>query len=253
MAKNRFMGAGRITRSFEHSSTNGRTFYNVSVAFPDPGRTREDGTPFTYNIPVNVSGPLADRIGAKLQEGAKVLVEGSFEPSQKDGKRFYSVNANDFAFMDAGTMNHIVVQGRLTRDPEMRTTQSGTGVASASVAVDRNYRDKAGEWQTVTSFIDVTAWRSVADQLAPFKKGDAVWIVGKLTSRKYTDRNGTDHYPVEITADTVLSGGTGRYNQTGAAPADTGKASGPAPAPAAGGDDGFFDGFGEYDEELPFD
>lgn len=254
MAKNKIFTTGTIAKFFENNY-NGRTFYNVSVQAPDPSRSREDGTPFTYTIPVNVSGPLAERIGGKLKEGAKVLVEGSFEPYQKDGKRYYSVSANDFTFMDAGIMNHIVVQGRLTRDPELRHTQSGTGVASASVAVDRNYRDRNGEWQTVTSFIDVTAWAGLSETLSGFRKGNAIWIIGKLTSRKYTDKEGKDHYPVEVTAEAVLSGGTGKYNQSAGATgaAASGNASGPAPASDPGDAYGGFDGFSEYDEDLPFD
>lgn len=259
MAKNRTILSGTINRVFEHAGSNGRTFYSVTVAVPDPARNREDGTPFTYNINVNVSGPLAERIAPKLAQGMKVCVEGTFEPTQKEGgKRFYTVNANDFAFMDAGIMNQITIYGRLTRDPELRHTQSGTGVTSASVAVDRNYRDKNGEWQAVTSFIDVTAWAGLSEALEKFRKGNAIWVTGRLTSRKYTDKEGVDRYPVEITADTVLSGGTGKYNATADGTAAPAKDPGPAPADGNGYDsgayDGFsgFDGFDGFDEELPF-
>lgn len=250
MAKNKFYGSGTIARVFENDY-NGHVFYNVSVAFPDPARNREDGTPFTYNITVNVSGPMAERIKDRLKEGAKVLVEGAFEPSVSNGKRYYSVSASDFSFVDAGTMNHIVVQGRLTHDPEIRQTSNGTAVVSTSIAVDRNYRDKEGKWQTATSFVDVTAWGPVADQITSFSKGQAIWVIGKLTSRKYTDKNGTDHYPVGVTADTILSGGTGKYNQSADTPSKPEKADTPAESPEYGDyeDDGFYG----YDEELPFD
>lgn len=97
-------------------------------------------------------------------------------------------------------LNTVVLLGRLTRDPELRHTQTGTPVTSFALAVDRNYTDRSGDRQT--DFFDIVAWRNTAEFIAKyFSKGDTIALEGALTTRNYTDREGKTRKVVEVTAD----------------------------------------------------
>lgn len=92
--------------------------------------------------------------------------------------------------------------GRLTADPELKTTQSGISVTSFSVAVDRNYTPKGQEKQT--DFINVVAWRQTAEFVTRyFHKGSMIAIEGSIQTRKYQDKNGNNRTAVEIVANNV--------------------------------------------------
>lgn len=98
-------------------------------------------------------------------------------------------------------LNHVTIMGRLTRDPELRTTQSGTSVTSFSVAVDRDYKSGADK---ETDFFDVVAWRSTAEFVSKyFSKGRAIAVSGRLQTRDWTDKDGNKRKTVEIVADSV--------------------------------------------------
>ena len=85
--------------------------------------------------------------------------------------------------------NLVVLTGRLTADPELKTTNTGISVTSFSIAVNRRYR--AGE-ETQTDFINIVAWRQTAEFITKyFKKGNMIGIEGSIQTRKYTDKNGT--------------------------------------------------------------
>ena len=97
-------------------------------------------------------------------------------------------------------LNRIVLMGRLTRDPELRKTQSDTQVCSFSLAVDRNFT-KAGE-EKQTDFINIVAWRSTADFIGKyFKKGQLVAVEGSIRTRNYTDNSGNKRYVTEVVVD----------------------------------------------------
>ncbi len=97
--------------------------------------------------------------------------------------------------------NLVVLTGRLTADPELKTTQSGVSVTSFSIAVDRRYR--AGE-DRQTDFINVVAWRQSAEFVAKyFKKGNMIGIEGSIQTRKYTDKNGNNRTAFEVVANNV--------------------------------------------------
>lgn len=97
--------------------------------------------------------------------------------------------------------NLVVLTGRLTADPELKTTQSGISVTSFSIAVDRRYR--AGE-DRQTDFINVVAWRQSAEFVAKyFKKGNMIGIEGSIQTRKYTDKNGNNRTAFEVVANNV--------------------------------------------------
>lgn len=95
-------------------------------------------------------------------------------------------------------MNSVSITGRMTRDPELRTTQSGTSVCSFSLAVDRpNVRDKV-------DFLDFVAWRNTADFVSKwFHKGDGIEVTGYITTRSYEDKNGVKRNVVEINCENV--------------------------------------------------
>ena len=117
-------------------------------------------------------------------------------------------------------LNHIVIMGRLTRDPEIRYTQSQLPVASFSVAVDRDYSGRDGG-ERQTDFINCTAWRSTAEFMQKyFHKGSMIVVSGRLQINQYQDREGKNRTAADVVADSVYfgeskrdSGNTGAYNQ----------------------------------------
>ena len=100
-------------------------------------------------------------------------------------------------------LNKTILMGRLGRNPEKRYTQNGTPVASFSLAVDRDFKDKASG-ERITDWIDVVAWRQTAEFVCKyFSKGRLAVVEGRLQSRTYTDREGVKRKAVELVADNV--------------------------------------------------
>ena len=100
-------------------------------------------------------------------------------------------------------VNKVILIGNLGRDPEVRTLENGAMVAKFPVATNESYRDKNGEWQTITEWHDVVVWRSLAERAEKsLQKGSLVFVEGKLTHRKYQDNNGVDRYITEVVANT---------------------------------------------------
>lgn len=107
-------------------------------------------------------------------------------------------------------LNKIFLMGRLTRDPELRRTQSGTEVVSFSLAVDRDFADKA-TGNRPTDFIDIVAWRSTAEFVSKyFSKGRMAVVEGRLQIRDWQDRNGNKRRSAEVVADHVYFGDSKR-------------------------------------------
>ena len=105
--------------------------------------------------------------------------------------------------------NKIVLMGRLTRDPELRKTGSGTAVTSFTLAVDRDFKSQSGEKET--DFIDVVAWRSTAEFVAKyFTKGRMAVVEGRLQIRDWKDREGNNRRSAEVIADNVYFGDSKR-------------------------------------------
>lgn len=160
-------------------------------------------------------------------------------------------------------LNRIILMGRLTRDPELRHTQTGTPVASFSLAVDRDFKDKqTGE--KATDFIDIVAWRQTAEFVSRFfTKGRLAVVEGRLQIRDWTDRDGGKRRSAEVIADNVYFGDSKRDAEAGgySAPsygAQGGYAPPPAPAPStgyaapAGPAGNEFGDLTDDDGELPF-
>ena len=136
-------------------------------------------------------------------------------------------------------LNHIVLMGRLTRDPELRRTGSGIAVASFTLAVDRDFGSKeSGEKET--DFIDIVAWRSTAEFVSKyFTKGRMAVVSGRLQIRNWNDKDGNKRRSAEVVADNVYFGDSKRDADSGSnsyggssygAPAAPTYAAPPAPA-----------------------
>ena len=159
-------------------------------------------------------------------------------------------------------LNRIILMGRLTRDPELRHTQTGTPVASFSLAVDRDFKDKS-TGEKSTDFIDIVAWRSTAEFVSRyFTKGRMAVVEGRLQLRDWTDRDGNKRRAAEVVADNVYFGDSkrdaesaGGYAQAGAyggysAPSAPAAPAAPAYSAPMGGDQ--FADLSDDDGELPF-
>ena len=96
-------------------------------------------------------------------------------------------------------LNKVILMGRLTKEPELRTTQSGVAVASFTLAVDRGYK------KDEVDFINIVAWRGTAEFVSKwFSKGQLVAVSGRLQVRSYEDRDGNKRTATEVVADEVF-------------------------------------------------
>lgn len=139
-------------------------------------------------------------------------------------------------------LNHIVIMGRLTRDPELRRTGSGIAVASFSVAVDRDFGGRDGG-EKETDFIDCVAWRQTGEFVSKyFTKGSMIVVSGRLQIRNWTDKDGNKRRSAEVVADGVYFGDSKRDGES--KPQDPAKPQDPVT------DD--YDPITDDDSELPF-
>ena len=142
-------------------------------------------------------------------------------------------------------LNHIVLMGRLTRDPELRRTGSGTPVATFTLAVDRDFGSReSGERET--DFIDIVAWRSTAEFVSKyFAKGRMAVVSGRLQIRNWNDKDGNKRRSAEVVADNVYFGDSKRdgaavgFDQTYGQPAYSQPAFNQQPA------------YGGFDQGMP--
>ncbi len=121
-------------------------------------------------------------------------------------------------------LNKVILGGRLTADPELKTTTSGISVVTFSIAVNRRYSKDSAQ-QNETDFFNVTAWRQTAEFVSRyFRKGSSICVTGSLQNRNWTDPQGQKHYRTDIVADEVMfvdsrSDSTASADFGGAAPA----------------------------------
>lgn len=123
-------------------------------------------------------------------------------------------------------LNKIILMGRLTRDPELRHTGSGTAVVSFSLSVDRDFKSQGGEKET--DFIDIVAWRNTAEFVSKyFTKGRMAVVEGRLQIRDWTDKDGGKRRTAEVIAENVYfgdskkeSGGASQHEYGGASQQD---------------------------------
>ena len=161
-------------------------------------------------------------------------------------------------------LNRILIMGRLTRDPELRHTQTGTPVATFRLAVDRDYKDK-NTGERGTDWIDVVAWRGTGEFVSRYlAKGRQAVVEGRLQMRDWTDKEGNRRTTAEVVAENVYfadsrrDGDAGSYGDRGGYGGGSyGQPSRPA-APAAPADYGIPSGTDQFSEladddgDLPF-
>lgn len=136
-------------------------------------------------------------------------------------------------------LNRIVIMGRLVRDPELRTTQTGISVTSFTLAVDRDFKNKDSSEKN-TDFIDVVAWRQTAEFVCKYMtKGRMAVVEGRLQMRDWTDKEGNKRTSAEVVADNVYFGDSRRDGDGYSPSYSGGQGSYSAPAPRS-------DPFGGY-------
>ena len=134
-------------------------------------------------------------------------------------------------------LNRIILMGRLVRDPELRHTQSGTAVASFTLAVERDFKNQNNEKET--DFVDIVAWRHTGEFVSKyFSKGRMAVVEGRLQMRDWTDKEGNKRRAYEVIAENVYFGDSKKDSGTGEAPPPPGEQFTPLPD--------------EADEPLPF-
>ena len=139
-------------------------------------------------------------------------------------------------------LNKIIIMGRLTRDPELRRTGSGTSVTSFSLACDRDFKSQSGEKET--DFIEVVAWKNTAEFVSKsFSKGRMAVVEGRLQIRDWTDKDGNKRTTAEVVADNVYFADSKRSPDSGEVPSYSDTPSGMMPD---------FSEIGEEDGEIPF-
>lgn len=147
-------------------------------------------------------------------------------------------------------LNHITIMGRLTRDPELRYTQSQTPVASFTLAVDRDFGGRDGG-EKQTDFIDCVAWRQTAEFISKyFAKGSMAVVSGRLQIRDWTDREGGKRRSAEVVVDNIYFGDSKRRDdgapRTESRPAFSDSYESVSPSASA------FSELSDDDGELPF-
>jgi single-strand DNA-binding protein len=150
--------------------------------------------------------------------------------------------------MAATNINRVVLTGNLTRDPELRTTPSGTSVCSLRLACNTRRRDASGEWVDKPNYFDITVWGAQGENCAQYlQKGRPVAVDGRLEWREWEDKEGKKRQSVDIIADSVQFLGSrdggengGRFTPQSDVPADTADFES---APASGG---------AADDDIPF-
>jgi single-strand DNA-binding protein len=150
--------------------------------------------------------------------------------------------------MAASNINRVTITGNLTRDPELRSLQSGTPVCKLRVAVNSRRKDQSGQWVDKPNYFDVTVWGAQGESCATYlSKGRPVAVDGRLDWREWESQDGGKRQAVEIIADTVqfLGSRDGSGSQEGGStftpqsdvPADTSDFSNPEPAAVGASDD----------------
>jgi len=131
----------------------------------------------------------------------------------------------------SGTVNRVILIGRLGKDPDVRYTQDGTPVANFSLATDETFTDRAGDKQTRTEWHKIVAWRRLAEVSGEFlTKGKAVYVEGTLRSNKWRDRDGNSRTSIEVVANRMVMLGS-KAGAQGAPNGSAGDGQAAEPAP----------------------
>ena len=179
-----------------------------------------DGQPrdLTWYQRVTVFGKQAEYLSEQLEVGTPVFVDGrlnyrTWDDPNGQKRSALGVNAvrvealthgprkGEATLTDArgqerlvNALNQVTVIGNLTKDAELRYTPSGDAVTRFGVAVNEQYRDRSGQDQESVHFVEINVWRELAEACAELGKGDAVFVVGRLTTDNWTDKEGNRQY-----------------------------------------------------------
>lgn len=222
-----------------------------------------------------VFGTYAEIMVNQLEIGTPVLIEGrlnfsTWENNEGQRRSSLNINVNRLEVLTYGTrrdepvvtdsrnqprltdaLNQVMLIGNLTRDTELRYTPSGTAVNRLSIAVNERYRDRKGNDQEATHFVDITTWRELAEASADLRKGDPVFVTGRLINDSWTDKDGNKRFSTRVEAQRVefmTRGDRANKPQQAATPA---AAAGGRPAAAPPKTTLDIDEF-PPEEELPF-
>ncbi len=244
--------------------------------------TGADGQPRTlpWYHRVSLLGKSGETIAEQVKAGHALLVEGSleqrsWETPEGQKRSATSVKAlrieqlqrpKEQLISDAGGgvrlqngVNEVTLVGNLGRDPELRYTSSGDAVASFALAVSESWKGRDGNWQERTHWIDVNAWRELAEQAAGLHKGDSLLVQGRVRNDSWTDKEGQKRSATRVEAIRVeaLTRGPAAPGSAGATPAG-GRQARSTPAPTQGShssspdiEDGLQD-FPPPEDDLPF-
>lgn len=220
-------------------------------------------------IPVRVNGNfVSDKVRKQLIKGAPVLVTGHIESGSYKNKdnatrTYFYVAPDSIQPGVTGNFNNAILFGNLTADPELRSTASGTNVASFDVASNRRYKDRNGEWKDAApSFIHVNAWEAKGDFVARyFKKGSCILLAGSVRSRRFNDKSGNARTAYDFVATNISFADYKRDDQsapaTQPAPAQPAASTMPAAQPQTGVQYGVPEQYADFetvedDGDLPF-
>ena len=137
------------------------------------------------------------------------------------------------SFDSKGTINKVILIGRLGQDPELKYTPSGAALLNLSVATNTSYKNQDGNSVDTTEWNRVVVWRKLAEIMAQYaKKGNRVYVEGKLSTRSWDDQNGVKHYMTEVVAEHMQllesRGEPGSYTPSDAPPPES-QAAEPSP------------------------
>jgi len=171
---------------------------------------------------VTVFGAQGESLVNQLESGAPVFVEGrlnyrSWESQDGQRRAALDVVAQRVEVLTAGArgddptvtdargqhrlrnaLNEVLIIGNLTRDAELRYTPSGSAVTRFSVAVNERFRDRGGNDQERTHYVDINVWRELAEATAELAKGDPVFVSGRLVNDSWTDRDGNRRFTTRL-------------------------------------------------------
>lgn len=183
----------------------------------------DDGQPkeLAWYHRATLFGTYAETLATQLEAGNPVFVEGrlNYRSWETDGQRRNALDvvASRADLLSFGprkegatatdvkgqqrlrdALNEVLIIGNLTRDAELRYTPSGSAVTRFGVAVNDRYRDRNGEDQERTHFVDVTVWRELAEACGELAKGDPVFVLGRLVNDSWTDKDGNRRFMTRV-------------------------------------------------------
>lgn len=243
------------------------------VVTDEQGQTRE---PAWYHR-VKLLGKSAEFWGDSLKAGTPLYIDGKIEYRswEQDGQKRSSLDIKadrvEIVSLDGKRgqvtvtdargqerlrdgLNHVMLVGNLTRDPELRYTPQGTAVTRLSLAVNEKYMSKGAEQEKV-HYVEAQAWRELAEFAAELKKGDGAFLIGRLVNDSWTAQDGTRRYTTRVEASRLERLARGTQGNTGGMGSQVSGAPQAASTKGRAGkvdiDEGLVDDF-PPEEDLPF-